>query len=189
MTQEPAKPQAPAKIDLAAGHQLAISEDGQHLTLTNVQGLRLNLQLTADGPVLDLDAPNLTIRNQGNLHLEAEHVHLKSRGDMVQEVGGHFVQRTSGDHKLQIRDDLHVEAQAMALEAKQGELDFKASDDISLQGLRVLHNVPRKEELEAALEKVETFGDHMALPAYDPNSPQRLPKSKPRPREDWDTSS
>lgn len=173
-------------IDLAEGHQLAISDDGKLLSLTNLKGLNLQLRLTPEGPVLDFDTPNLTIRNQGNLNLEADNLCIRTKGKMVQDVGGDFQQRTSGHHHVAVRDDLRMEAQGMALEAVRGELDIKASDDVALEGLRILHNVPREEDIEAAREKVRTFGEFMALPAKDPKSPRRLPRSEPIKRNDWD---
>lgn len=186
MAKETGPKASPELIELAEGHRLSISEDGKSLSLTNVKGLNLQLRLTPEGPVLDLDVPTLTIRNQGDLKLEADNLHIKTKGQMIQEIGGDFEQRISGHHHLAVRDDLRVEAQALGLEAVRGELELKASDDVALEGLRILHNVPREEDIEAARAKVETFGDFMALPAKDPNSPRRLPNSKPVERKDWD---
>lgn len=171
-------------IQLAEGHQLAISEDGTQITLSNIAGLNMQMLLTPQGPVLNFDAPNVTIRNQGDLHLEADNLHFKTKGDMVQQVGGNFTQTTAGNHQVSARDDLTMQAQGLSIEAHRGELELKASDDLALEGLRILHNVPRKEDLDAAAGKIQTFGEYMAMPAYDPNSPQRLPKSPPRPPED-----
>ena len=175
----------PDRLALSDGHQLAISEDGSLLTLTNLKGLTLQLRLTAEGPVLEFDAPQVTLRNKGDLCLDAQNIHLKTQGDLVQEVGGNLLQKTSGHHRIAARDDIRVEAQGLSIEAMQGELELKASDDVALEGLRILHNVPREEDIAAAKAKVRTFGEYMSVPALDPNSPKRLPRSEPRPNPDW----
>jgi len=177
-------PRTSQPLQLAEGHQLDISEDGKTLTLSNLKGLNLQMRLTPEGPLLEFDAPQVTLRNKGDLRIEANHIHLKTHGDMVQEVGGDFLQKTHGNHRIAARDDLRVEAQAMSLEALQGELELKATDDVALEGLRILHNVPREEDVAAAKAKVRTFGEYMTVPAVDPNSPKRLPRSQPRSQKD-----
>jgi hypothetical protein len=131
-----------------------------------------------------MDAPKVTIRNQGALALEADEITLRSRGNMIHEIGGDLEHRVNGNVKLQARDDIDITAQSAHLEANRGGLSLKASDDLALNGLRILHNVPTEEEIFAQYRKVETFGELMACPAYDPNSPRRMERGKPKPVED-----
>lgn len=174
-------------IQLGSDYHLNISTQGDLITLSNKHGQGLQIKLTAEGPVVEIQAPQLTIRNSGDLKLEAQRLYLKSQGDMVQESGGDFLQRVAGNHAVDVRDDFSMKAQAMDMEASHGGMALKANDDLSLEGLRVLHNVPDEETLAEQYEKVRTFGEKMKLPAYDPNTPTRLAKGTPVVREDWET--
>lgn len=172
-------------IQLGSDYHLNISSQGDLITLANSQGQGLQIKLTADGPVVEIQAPQLTIRNSGDLKLEAKRLYLKSQGEMVQESGGDFLQRVAGNHAVDVRDDYCLKSQAMDLEASHGGMALKANDDVSLEGLRILHNVPDEETLAEQYEKVRTFGEKMKLSAYDPATPTRLGKGEPVTREDW----
>lgn len=174
-----AKPEHP--IALAHGCALEVADGGTQLTLTAGNGQAMIIRLTSEGPTIEMDVPQLTIRNRGALALEAGEIALRSRGDMVQEVGGNLEQRVHGHARAHIRDDLDVRCQSAQVEAHRGGLFLKASDDLSLQGLRVLHNVPSEQELVAQYEKAQTFGELMACPAFDPTSPRPIPRGEPKP--------
>lgn len=168
---------------LANGFSLRVDQEGTLLELCREAQCALRVELTENGPVLRFDAPQLKIVNSGGLELEADRIALRSRGDFVQETLGDFKQVTHGDHQVHVRDDMSMKAQAVSLEAELGEMSIRASDDVALNGLRVLHNIPSLEEIEEAYAKVKSFGEAMQCPAFDPRSPRRMRPSKPKPRQ------
>lgn len=179
------KPETDRVVALAERHVLKIDGQGRHVVVENLDGSGVHIEITPNGPVLRFDAPMMKIENSGDLCFEAGNISLRARGHLTQEVGGDLRMRAAGDFHLAVRDDAAIDAQAINLHAQRGELSLKATDDVALNGLRILHNVPSEEELIAQYEKAKTFGELMSCPAVDPQSPRRLPKSSPVKRETW----
>jgi len=179
------EPESPARgIALGRNHELQISADGCELVLRQGESRLLKLVLTEKGPELHFDAPQLAIRNTGALSLEAGEIHLRSKGDLVQEIGGDLVQQVGRNQKVAVAGDSFHSAQATRLEARTGSLALQANDDLALNGLRVLHNVPSEEELRQKYAAVRTFADLLSCPAFDPSSPRRLDWGQPLEDED-----
>lgn len=173
------------EIQLYGDHSVKIDDNSQSLELVFDGKAMLRLELTDRGPVIAIEAPNLGIRTSGHLDLESESMCIKTRGDFVHQVGGNLSQVVAGNHSMDVRDDVHLRAQAIRAHALTGSMDLKANDDLSLAGLRVLHNVPTDEERRQMIAKAETFGELMACPAYDPKAPRRLEFGAPIDRGDW----
>jgi len=173
------------QVNLAHGFQLEIGDEGKHISLNSEHGHKMKIVLSPEGPVVEMDAPRVVFRNTGDLSFEAECIELKSRGELRMDVGGTCTQRIAGDLDMDVRDDIHMKAQAASLKAVRGGISVTATDDLDLQGLRILHNVPSEDEILEQLEKVKTFGDLMKCPAWDPNAPKKMPLSEPVERKDW----
>jgi len=179
------KEQSTEHISLANGYHLEINREGRDVTFLSDAGKHMKIILSPEGPIIEMDAPRVVFRNTGDLALEANSIEMKSRGELKLDVGGNCTQRIAGNLEIDVRDDIHMKAQAGSMEAVRGGLSFSATDDLDLKGLRVLHNVPTEEEVMEQLQKVKTFGEYMKCPAYDPNSPRKLPASDPVEREGW----
>lgn len=173
-------------ITLAADHHLRINQQRDLLELEFNGHAVLSIQLSDAGPVVSIEAAALRMKAQGKMEIEADSLHLRTHGDLVQDVGGHHIQKVAGNQQVDIRDDLLIQAQAVRTHALTGSMDFKANDDLSLSGLRVLHNVPSEQERLAMVAKAETFGQLMNCPAFDPKAPRRLDFGSPLAREDWE---
>lgn len=171
-------------LALAENHSLEVEPGGSALVLKQGESAIMRIVLTPCGPELVFDAPNLAIRNSGSLTFEGQDIHLRARGHLNQEVGGNLRQRVGGSQAVEVREDATLSAQAISAEARTGSMALRANDDLALNGLRILHNVPTQAELKAQYAKVKTFGDLMSCPAFDPNSPRRLDWGQPIPNED-----
>ena len=173
------------QVTLAKGFTLEIGHRGEELRILSDHGTPLKICITEQGPIIEMDAPRVHIRNTGDLCLEAAQIEFHAHKNMSLNVGGNCTQTVAGNMDIKIRDDFSLNAQAASLEAVRGGMALKASDDLDLQGLRILHNVPSEEELLEKLAKVTTFGEFMKCPAYDPQSPRKLKAAPPVPREKW----
>ncbi len=100
-----------------------------------------------------------------------------------------FNQRVGGNYEVAVRDDATIKAQALELIAELGELGLKANDDIALNGLRVLLNVPNEEDLIDKETALASLAEFLKRPFAPKGEPRRLPKDQPKPRENWDSSS
>ncbi len=167
-------------------HTLSVHAQDNRLELSFKGQTMLHIHLGEDGPVVAIEAADLSLKTKGRLAIDSGSLHIRTRGDFIQQVGGNGYERVAGNKEIDVRDDLQISAQAMRAHAVTGSMDFKANDDLSLSGLRVLHNVPTEDERLELVAKAQSFGEMMACPAYDPKVPRRLPFSKPLERSDWD---
>lgn len=171
---------------LAHGRTLIQGSTRDHLTIRSPEGVvELRLRITESGPVLSFDQANLSLENTGAVSLECDALHVKTKRASELDIGGDLTQRVAGNYRVEARDDSFFSAQAVNIDAELGELSLKANDDVSIQGLRVLVNVPTEQELAEAKRKVKNLADRLALPFEDPTSGGRLPRTAPKRRDDW----
>ena len=170
---------------LALGRTLRRDATSEQLTIHSPEGeVELKIRITKEGPVLSFELVNIALNNTGNVNIECEALNVKTRGASEFDIGGDLTHRIAGNYAMAARDDSNFSSQAVTVEAEFGDLTLKANDDLSLNGLRVLVNVPSDEELKVMKEKAKTIQDRLELPVeYD--GAGRLPKTPPKQREDW----
>ncbi|PIE02685.1 MAG: hypothetical protein CSA81_05890 [Acidobacteria bacterium] len=155
------------------------------MTFLSDNGSPMVIKMTAEGPVIEMNAPKVVFKNTGCLSLEAKTIEMKTSGNMNMDIGGTCSQRIAGNMNLDVRDDIHMKAQAGSIDAVRGGFSVSATDDLDLKGLRILHNVPHEEEVLEQLEKARTFGEFMKCSAHNPNGPKKLKPGEPVERKDW----
>jgi len=177
--------EALSMLDLPNGYEMRVDRNSGTLSISSGNGSSLYIRLTAEGPVIEMDAPKVLFKNTGDIAFEAEDVSLQARRNLSIQSGGDCDHRVAGTMRVDVRDDIEFRSQAAKFEAVRGGISLKASDDLDLHGLRILHNVPSEEEVLEKLQKVKTFSQFMACPAWNPNSPKKLEPREPQSREDW----
>jgi hypothetical protein len=170
-------------LALADGGRVRLSKEpeGEALTVLSADGaLRLEVVLTPAGAVLRFAGPRVSIEAGGELSLRcarfevhAEQISLGATGN-VALAAGRGLQVHAGHDAL-------VSAQAVKVEARRGEIALEASDDVALNGERVLLNCPTDEEVERRTREAATLKDLLELPFRAPGEPRRLPASAPVP--------
>jgi hypothetical protein len=177
-------PDPSRQISLTHARNLTIHEESGLLEIINPSGqVELQVKITDQGPVLVFNHAKLALTNSGDVDLQCQNLSLKASGRLKMMSGASFEQRVSGSYNVQVRDDASMKAQSIELDAELGELALKANDDVALNGLRVLMNVPSDEELQARAKHLKTFSDYLNMPFSNPDSPKRMPKSTPVERE------
>ncbi len=176
-----------AERSLAAGRRLDVANDGTRLEISTPEGeVELRVEITATGPVLHFTGASLSLASVGDVDLECENLSLRSRG-LTRLESGNYEQRVAGGYQVAVRDDARLAAQAIDIEAELGDLALRANDDVALDGLRVLMNVPSDEEIEAARRRLRTFEQHLECPTETGGDSGRLPRSLPRKLSGWST--
>jgi len=84
---------------------------------------------------------------------------------------------------VRVRDDARIVAQAVQLIAELGELALHANDDVALNGLRVLLNVPSEEEIIDREKAARSIEELLRRPFDAVDGPRRMPPSTPKKRE------
>ena len=184
-----ARRRAPAKKGAAAARSLALRDGGrvrlsaapggEALTVVSGAGdVRLEVLLTPEGAVLRVAGPRVAIESSGDLALRcsrfevrAESIDLGATGAVALEAGRGL--------ELRAGHDAAVSGQAVKVEARLGELALAASDDVALNGERVLLNCTTDEEVERRAREARTLTDLLELPFQAPGSPRRLRASPP----------
>jgi len=116
------------ELELASGRSVvcrSVSESCDEITMRGPAGeVLLEVALTPAGPVLRFHAAQVQLECAGSVSLRCDSFNLQTTGDIVQQAGG----------------NLRAESNEITLEARRGNVDVVANDDIKLNGERVRLN-------------------------------------------------
>ncbi len=129
-------PDAPlAPIELAGRHQVVIHR-GAGVDTVELLGrdgkLVFAIEVGERGPVLRFEGPGLTLRAAGELAIAAHDISLRAEAGLSLEAGG--------DLRISAGGNLHSSAREQKIEAVLGDVAIDASDDVRIDGERVLVN-------------------------------------------------
>lgn len=116
------------ELELASGRSVVCRSSAESRDEVTIRGpageVLLEVVLTPAGPVLRFHAAQMQIDCQGSFHVRCENFEVETTGDIVQQAGG----------------TLRAESNEMSLEARRGNVDVRANDDVNLNGERVRLN-------------------------------------------------
>lgn len=121
-------------LDLAGGQRLIVArrDAGDLLTLLAPSGaVSLSIRVTPSGPVLSFES-GLKIEATGALELAGQSLVLRGTEGVSVESGG--------DAQIYAAGDLSTSAQIQNIQARLGNVNVKANDDVRLRGERVRLN-------------------------------------------------
>jgi hypothetical protein len=106
------------ELELASGRSVvcrSVAESCDEVTIRGpAGGVLLEVALTPSGPVLRFHAAELQLDCQGSFKVQCERFEVRTTGDIVEQAGGEI-----------------------SLEARRGNVDLRANDDVNLNGERV----------------------------------------------------
>jgi len=124
-----------APIELAGRHQVVIHR-GEGVDTVELLGrdgkLVFAIEVGERGPVLRFEGPGLTLRAAGELAIEAQDISLRAEAGLSLAAGG--------DLRITAGGNLHSSAREQKIEAVLGDVAVDASDDVRIDGERVLVN-------------------------------------------------
>lgn len=116
------------ELELASGRSVvcrAAEDSCDEVTIRGPAGeVLLEVVLTPAGPVLRFHAAAVQLDCKGSFNVRCDSFNLQTAGDIVQQAGG----------------TLRAESNEISLEARRGNVDVKANDDVNLNGERVRLN-------------------------------------------------
>lgn len=116
------------ELELASGRSVvcrSVAGSCDEVTIRGPAGdVLLEVALTPAGPVLRFHAAQVQLDCQGSFKVRCESFEVQTTGDIVQQAGG----------------NLRAESNEMSLEARRGNVDVRANDDVNLNGERVRMN-------------------------------------------------
>lgn len=159
--------------------RLSREPEGEALTVVSAEGeVRLEVLVTPEGAVVRLAGPRVAIEADGALSLRCARFDLRAESISLGATGDASLSAGRG-LEIHAGHDATVSAQAVAVEARRGEIALRANDDVALNGERVLLNCPTDEEVERRRSEARTLRDLLEVPFLEPGSPRRLPPSAP----------
>jgi hypothetical protein len=116
------------ELELASGRSVvcrSVADSCDEVTIRGPAGeVLLEVALTPAGPVLRFHAAQVQLDCQGSFKVRCQSFEVETAGDIVQRAGG----------------KLRAEADEMTLDARRGNVDVRANDDVNLNGERVRLN-------------------------------------------------
>lgn len=104
----------------------------------------LSIQLTPDGPRLEVDAVSMIVSTRRDLRIDCEGLAINTRADLDINAGGALRQRAAGDIQIHAAGTIESLAEdAQTIRAGLGDVAIEANDDVRLDGERIRLNSPR----------------------------------------------
>jgi hypothetical protein len=131
----------PSLLPFSAGRTVELDPATQTLRLRNPEGMvELTVRVTAEGPVLSFEGARLELAHTGTVRLDVDKLEVHARQGVELETPGSVTQRIGGDHRLDCAGEARVEAGAATVLAHRGDLRLDSSEDVRIDGERVLVN-------------------------------------------------
>jgi len=122
-------------IGLVENQKLVIESHLIHNDL-NIIGpdgsVTLTVHVSKNGPVVQIDAGRLAIDVKGDLKINAGRITINGQEEIALS--------TAGNIRIDAAGDLSSSARAQSVEAKLGNVDIKANDDVTFDGERIKMN-------------------------------------------------
>jgi hypothetical protein len=129
------------KISLSDGRSLAIAEDDRSLRIADQDGaIELEIELRETGPVVRVRAAALQVETAGNLSVGCERLELRARAGIKMISDGDLKTSAAGDLDFRAGRHAHWEGKSVRVRANRGEAQLEATDDIRVDGERILLN-------------------------------------------------
>lgn len=135
---------APQRMALASGRivEADVDEPGrERLTIRSATGeVELQICLTENGPLLRFRAADVELEATRDVKVHCEEFHVKAEKHIVQESGGDLRQRIGGQADVKVRGRMTLAARETRLQAKRGNVQIEANDDVEILGERIKLN-------------------------------------------------
>lgn len=135
---------APQRLALASGRIVEADEDGKgldRLTIRSATGeVELQICMTEKGPLLRFRAADVELEATRDVKVHCEEFHVKAEKHIVQESGGDLRQRIGGQADVKVRGRMTLAARDTRVQAKRGNVQIEANDDVELLGERIKLN-------------------------------------------------
>ena len=122
-------------IELVEKQKLVIESHPVHNDLSMIGpdgSVTLTVHVSKNGPVVQIGAGRLTLEVKGDLAINAGRITINGREEIALS--------TAGNIRIDAAGDLSSCAHSQSVEAKLGNVDIKANDDVTFDGERIRMN-------------------------------------------------
>ncbi len=140
----PRSEQGAQRMALSSGRVLEADVEGpgrDRLTIRSATGeVELQIYMTEKGPLLRFRAADLELEATRDVKVHCEEFHVKAEKHIIQESGGDLRQRIGGQADVKVRGRMTLAAREARLQAKRGNVQIEANDDVEVLGERIKLN-------------------------------------------------
>lgn len=128
-------------ISLPGGRTIALTDDKRALRIADQHGaIELVIELSETGPIVRARAAALHVETSGALSLACERFELRAREGIRMSSDGDLTASVAGDLDCRASRHAHWEGQSVRVRASRGEAQIEATDDVRIDGERILLN-------------------------------------------------
>lgn len=132
------------RMQLSSGRVLEARAEGEgrdRLTIKSPSGeVELEIRMTERGPLLRFRAADVELEATRDVKVSCNDFEVKAQGAIVQESGGDLRQRIGGKADVKVRGRMTLAARESRLQAKRGNVQIEANDDVEILGERIKLN-------------------------------------------------
>ncbi len=126
---------------LALAHERSMTLTDHRLIIANADGeMELEILLTGEGPVVRVRAAELAIESSGRVSVDCERFEVHAREAIRLASDGDLEASVAGDATLKAAGHALWEGRSVRVRASRGEAHIDASDDVRVDGGRILLN-------------------------------------------------
>ncbi|XYI02961.1 hypothetical protein ACMHYB_25685 [Sorangium sp. So ce1128] len=144
IAEETRRDQEGRRVELPSGRVVEVRSaagEEERVTIRSASGeVELDVRLTPSGPVLRIRAAELELSSPGAVRVDCDRFHVRAEHGIVHETGGDLAQTVAGDATTRVRGELRAEARQATIEARRGDVQLVANDDVQLLGERIKLN-------------------------------------------------
>lgn len=138
-------PQKKQTVSLMSGYSLETDRtvESENISLKAPDGrICINIKLTPEGPVVELQSVALSIATQGNLKMNCQNMELTAQENLRIRSGGNIIQQSYENIQMYAEKNIETQGFAQYIEARRGDVRVKANDDFKVDGERIHLNTP-----------------------------------------------
>ena len=132
------------RMALSSGRVVEADVDGpgrDRFTIRSATGeVELQICMTEKGPLLRFRAAEVELEATRDVKVHCEEFHVKAEKNIIQEAGGDLRQRIGGQADVKVRGRMTLAAREARLQAKRGNVQIEANDDVEVLGERIKLN-------------------------------------------------
>lgn len=141
---EPGVGESAQRMVLSSGRIIEADVEGEgrdRLTIRGASGeVELQICMTERGPLLRFRAADVELETARDVKINCENFEVHAEKDIVQTSGGHLRQRIGGQADVKVRGRMTLAARESRLQAKRGNVQIEANDDVEVLGERIKLN-------------------------------------------------
>jgi hypothetical protein len=139
----PREGRAPRTVEhaLPAGRRVEVALDAETVRIVGAEGrVELTVKCTDAGCVLQFETANLSLQNQGKIHLQCEELNVETSKQLSLHSQGHISTKAEGGCSTEAAGTIETRASEIHMQATVGDAVVKANDFVRLKGEQILLN-------------------------------------------------